>query len=144
MNAAIHYSSPEHGVLTACGRDIQRVACWDDRDAITCKRCVAAMERTPAPAPAAMSKPDALAALDRVLDRERTATGDDAHDLARLAHQRRELEDRIGNRVRAARDNGLSWSDIGAALGISKQGAQQRYGAKPASPVVDPAQLTID
>lgn len=30
--------------------------------------------------------------------------------------------------VRDARDVGLSWSTVGGALEISKQGAQQRYG----------------
>lgn len=31
--------------------------------------------------------------------------------------------------VEDARDAGLSWSKVGGALEISKQGAQQRYGA---------------
>jgi hypothetical protein len=30
--------------------------------------------------------------------------------------------------VRAAREKGATWEAIGAALGMSKQGAQQRYG----------------
>ncbi|MGJ3508831.1 hypothetical protein [Enemella sp. A6] len=30
--------------------------------------------------------------------------------------------------VRAARQQGVSWSKIGAVFGLSKQGAQQRFG----------------
>jgi hypothetical protein len=32
--------------------------------------------------------------------------------------------------VEAARKAGASWSDVGRALGISTQGAQQRFGRK--------------
>lgn len=32
-------------------------------------------------------------------------------------------------RVQAARDAGLSWTEIGRALGVSKQAAQQRHSA---------------
>lgn len=38
-NAAIHFTDHTFGIKTACGRDVQRVACWDDREAITCTRC---------------------------------------------------------------------------------------------------------
>ena len=43
--------------------------------------------------------------------------------LARLA------ESRLIDFVAAARQNGASWSQIGRAIGVSKQAAQQRYGA---------------
>lgn len=42
--------------------------------------------------------------------------------LARLA------ESRLIDIVHAARKNGASWSQIGRAIGVSKQAAQQRYG----------------
>ena len=41
----------------------------------------------------------------------------------------------VDHSVRAARAGGRSWSQIGEALGVSKQAAQQRYPAPlPASP----------
>lgn len=45
--------------------------------------------------------------------------------------------------VAAARYNGESWAKIGQNIGMSKQAAQQRYGAKP-KPRPDVDQLTID
>jgi hypothetical protein len=39
--------------------------------------------------------------------------------------------------VEASRRAGLSWADIGALIGISKQAAQQRFGA--AEPAIPPA-----
>ena len=36
----------------------------------------------------------------------------------------------LGDWVAAARRAGLSWSDVGDALGMSRQGAQQRWGAR--------------
>lgn len=55
--------------------------------------------------------------------------------LISLAELRRSAErvaweqDRIVTLVRAARHAGRSWSEIASALGVSKQAAQQRYGA---------------
>src|ERR1051325_3215397 len=37
---------------------------------------------------------------------------------------------RIGQLIAEERANGASWATIGAALGVSKQAAQQRYAAK--------------
>ena len=48
--------------------------------------------------------------------------------LAELALDRRELESQIGATVGDARRAGRSWAQIGAALGVTKQAAQQRYG----------------
>jgi hypothetical protein len=36
-------------------------------------------------------------------------------------------EERLREAVRSARDAGDSWTVIGAALGVSKQAAQQRF-----------------
>jgi hypothetical protein len=33
----------------------------------------------------------------------------------------------VENEIRALRDRGASWTDIGLALGLSRQGARQRY-----------------
>jgi len=38
------------------------------------------------------------------------------------------IEDATERAVRAARAQGSSWEHIGACLGITKQGAQQRFG----------------
>lgn len=56
-------------------------------------------------------------------------------ELARLAAERDELRERlavaeaaIARQVRRERGAGASWSDIGQALGVSRQGARQRFG----------------
>jgi hypothetical protein len=49
-------------------------------------------------------------------------------DLERLTGQARDLEARIGETVRLARRGGASWAQVGRAAGLSKQGAQQRWG----------------
>jgi len=47
-----------------------------------------------------------------------------------LGHELTELSDAmIGRFVAQARGAGLSWTEIGEAFGVSKQAAQQRYGA---------------
>lgn len=48
--------------------------------------------------------------------------------LASLARARVELEQLTRQTVDDARDQGASWELVGMMLGISKQGAQQRYG----------------
>src|SRR3954447_3446075 len=51
---------------------------------------------------------------------------------AAIAEDLRELGDSVVNRyVQAARADQRSWSQIGAALGVSKQAAQQRFVAQP-------------
>lgn len=76
-----------------------------------------------------------------------TRTREDASGLAELdtashpardaAHFRRIIaasdnvsaaEEHLRHAVRAAREAGESWTVIGAALGVSKQAAQQRFG----------------
>jgi len=48
--------------------------------------------------------------------------------LRRAAIGRARSERQVAEAVSAARRSGLSWKRIGAELGISAQGAQQRYG----------------
>ncbi len=49
-------------------------------------------------------------------------------DLARIPGARRDLEDRARELVVQARADGASWAQVGAALGMSKQAAHERYG----------------
>jgi hypothetical protein len=65
--------------------------------------------------------------------RTRTQSLDPLALLATAAHQQHELDD-LGERlldhfVQEARTAGCSWSQIGTALGVSKQAAQQRHSA---------------
>ena len=56
-----------------------------------------------------------------------------------LSEQLGELSDQlIGHFVSAAREAGGSWTDIGRALGVSKQAAQKRFVAPP-EPALTPA-----
>lgn len=48
--------------------------------------------------------------------------------LRRAALSRARSERQVGEAVTAARAAGLSWKRIGAQIGTSAQGAQQRYG----------------
>jgi hypothetical protein len=48
--------------------------------------------------------------------------------LPALARERDAVEQSIRLQVATARDAGASWAEIGRALGVSKQAAQQRYG----------------
>jgi hypothetical protein len=49
--------------------------------------------------------------------------------LSRVKAQRDALDREIATCAAAARAAGVPWSQIGAALGTTKQAAQQRYGA---------------
>ena len=50
-------------------------------------------------------------------------------ELRAAAAARRDAEGRAEGAVIVARRAGLSWGVIGAQLGITRQGARQRYGA---------------
>ena len=45
-----------------------------------------------------------------------------------LAERLADVQAQLWDAVRESRDAGASWSDVGSALGVSKQAAQQRYG----------------
>lgn len=53
----------------------------------------------------------------------------DPEDLAELVDVGRALDEAVTEAVAGQRANGFSWSQIGAALGISRQAAWVRYGA---------------
>lgn len=48
-------------------------------------------------------------------------------DLEQLVDQLRDVETSIEDKVRLARAGGASWTQVGRAAGLSKQGAQQRW-----------------
>jgi hypothetical protein len=49
----------------------------------------------------------------------------------------------LGHFVEAARQDGCSWTDIGAALGVTKQGAQQRFVDRGPAPTATDEQLLV-
>jgi len=57
----------------------------------------------------------------------RDATRDPGQRLRSLSNQQRELLGEIEQEIRVLLELGHSWSTVGAALGISRQGARQRY-----------------
>lgn len=54
----------------------------------------------------------------------------DPEDLREMLEMRVVLEEAIATAVDGLRDR-ASWTDIARALGVSRQGAQQRYGGRP-------------
>ena len=75
-----------------------------------------------------------LAAARRFIRRagERVADADE-FELAELVALRAELEQAIVVAVQGQRSYGRSWAYIGAALGMKRQSAQERYGERVAS-----------
>lgn len=66
-------------------------------------------------------------------------TSEDSLKLLAAARELRECAEQIEiEAVMAARRDGRSWSRIGAVYGLTKQGAQQRFGATSSAPE-DPA-----
>lgn len=49
-------------------------------------------------------------------------------DLGEMTEQLRDLEQRAAEKVKLARAGGASWTQVGRAAGLSRQGAQQRWG----------------
>ena len=60
--------------------------------------------------------------------------------MARLADH---LEDATRQAITGLRDTGYSWADIALRLGITRQGAQQRWGETP-EPVTDASSTRAD
>ncbi|MGE4403772.1 MAG: hypothetical protein AB7F61_19180 [Desulfobulbus sp.] len=52
----------------------------------------------------------------------------DEHELAELVRLRNEFDGAIKAAIDGQRASGRSWAHIGKALGLSRQGAFQRYG----------------
>ena len=53
--------------------------------------------------------------------------GDPLASLRALAATRAEVEDAIADQIARAMRDGASWTDVGDALGVSRQAARQRY-----------------
>ena len=60
--------------------------------------------------------------------------------MVRLAD---DLEDATRQAINTLNDFGYSWADIAIRLGITRQGAQQRWGDTPA-PGTDPASTRVN
>jgi hypothetical protein len=75
-----------------------------------------------------------VAFLHRILRALSTRVGDcDVEMLASLASLPDLVEQLLGETVERLRTtHGYSWADIGRALGITRQAAQQRFGRQPA------------
>ena len=52
-------------------------------------------------------------------------------DLADLRALHDVIEEAMGATIAVLRDQGYSWGDIGAALGVTRQSAQMTYGRRP-------------
>jgi hypothetical protein len=92
--------------------------------------------------PLNISLADLIARLDAELP--------DATDLARIseaqlrAHTLSDLGDQlVGHYVGKAKQAGASWSEIGEAIGVSKQAAQQRHAPAPFARFTDLARHSI-
>jgi hypothetical protein len=79
-----------------------------------------------------VENPEYAAFLRRVIAAysRRVASGDieAINTMARLADQ---LEDATRQAITGLRESGYSWADIALRLGITRQGAQQRWGDTP-------------
>lgn len=49
--------------------------------------------------------------------------------IVELVDEREKIDGALVDAVRTARSSGCTWGEIGLALGVTKQAAQQRYGA---------------
>lgn len=75
-----------------------------------------------------VENPDYAAFLRRAIRAysKRVASGD-IEAVAEMAALAGELNDATGRAVRGLHDFGYSWTEIAARLGISRQGARQRW-----------------
>jgi hypothetical protein len=69
----------------------------------------------------------------------RAGCGDAALELHLLASLIAECERLLPELVSAAREQGLSWAEIGDLLGTTRAAAWQRFGRRPAELVVEEA-----
>ncbi|MFK7917732.1 MAG: hypothetical protein AB8G14_06615 [Ilumatobacter sp.] len=70
-----------------------------------------------------------VAAFDEAVDQGRVRQVDGVvfRELRAAASGRRAAEERLEAAVVAAKEAGLSWGAIGAQLGVTRQGARQRF-----------------
>ena len=70
-----------------------------------------------------------VAGFDRAVEqgRVRPVSGAVLRELRAAAAERRAAEDRLEAAVVAAKQAGLSWGVIGSQLGVTRQGARQRF-----------------
>lgn len=62
------------------------------------------------------------------MQRPATAEAVPSPDLVVLVRRRERLDEEIAKEVHRLRAAGVSWTVIGGALGVSRQGARQRFG----------------
>src|SRR6266511_1624212 len=87
-------------------------------------------------APARLMNEPTQAVHDRTADQDALARVAVASEVSGEIASKADLL--LGHFVEAARQAGCSWTEIGAALGVTKQGAQQRVVDRaPASPKTD-------
>ncbi len=72
----------------------------------------------------------------------RVAAGD-IEAITDMAHLADQLEDATRQAITGLRQSGYSWADIAMRLGITRQGAQQRWGDTPPS-VTDTSSTAAD
>ena len=72
----------------------------------------------------------------------RVATGD-VEAITAMVALAADLEEATRQAITGLRGFGYSWADIAMRLGITRQGAQQRWGDTPA-PVTDPASTHVN
>lgn len=75
-----------------------------------------------------------LAMTARILSAAGQRVGEaDEEQLTQLLHLQALLDDAIARAVSGLRASGCTWEQIGVATGTTRQGAQQRWGARLAS-----------
>jgi hypothetical protein len=84
--------------------------------------------------PAPVENDSYLAFARRVIRSAGKRLAENPDSLGDLLALQAELDVAMANAVATARDSyGLSWADIGALVGTTRQAAQQRYGGKGAT-----------
>lgn len=84
----------------------------------------------PRPRPRRVVENDDFAAFCRRIIRafSRRVAGGDIEAFRTLVTLRTELDDGMREAVAGLRDNGYSWAEIGAVLGMTRQSAHERWG----------------
>lgn len=86
----------------------------------------------PTPRPHRIVENDDFAAFSRriVAAHGRRIAAGDVEGLAALAALATEVDTALSHAVAGLRAHGYSWAEIGTRLGMSRQAAQQRWGAR--------------